>query len=90
MEHPRIRLFTKSWCGWCHEARRWLETHGFDYHEVDIEANPMAAREMQRISGQSRVPTIDVGGQVLADFDSRQLETFFRRAGFGANGNSPK
>lgn len=90
MRQPPIRLFTKSWCGWCHEARRWLETHGFDYEDIDIEANPMAAREMQRISGQSRVPTIDLGGQVLADFDSRQLESFFRRAGIGRNGGPPQ
>lgn len=50
----------------------------------------MAAREMQRISGQSRVPTIEVEGQVLGDFDSRQLETFFRRAGISNNGKSHK
>lgn len=82
----QIRLFTRSWCGWCHEARRWLDTHGFSYENIDIERDPTAAREMQRLSGQSRVPTIDVGGHVLGDFDSRQLETFLRRIGVFPNG----
>lgn len=50
----------------------------------------MAAREMQRISGQSRVPTIEVGDHVLGDFDTRQLETFFRRVGISNNGKSQK
>ncbi|MCC6356527.1 MAG: glutaredoxin family protein [Verrucomicrobiae bacterium] len=89
MSNPKIRLFTKSWCGWCHEARRWLDTHGFEYDAIDIEVDPMAAREMQRLSGQSRVPTLEVAGHVLGDFDTRQLETFFRRIGISKNGKSP-
>jgi glutaredoxin 3 len=84
VEKQDIRLFTKPWCGWCDEARRWLDARGFNYRTIDVEADPAAAREMALISGQHRVPTIQVDGHVLGDFDSRQLETFMNRLGIAA------
>ena len=40
-----------------------------------------AFAEMQRLSGQTYVPTIVVDGKVLADFDVTQLEKFLATFG---------
>jgi hypothetical protein len=34
---------------------------------------------MQRISGQTLAPTIEVDGRVLADFDTAQLAQFWKQ-----------
>jgi glutaredoxin len=74
-----MKLFIRSWCGWCHEAMDWLDAHGFDYEKVDIGLNSGAKDEMIELSHQSRVPTLLVGEEVLADFDTKQLETFLKK-----------
>ena len=74
----RVRLFVKPYCGWCHEAKEWLDERGILYEEVDVLASRAAWNEMVQLSGQSLAPVIDVDGEVLADFDTDQLEQFWK------------
>ncbi|MBX7157250.1 MAG: glutaredoxin family protein [Verrucomicrobiae bacterium] len=74
-----MKLFIRSWCGWCQEAMQWLDSHGFRYEKVDIGLHPNARDEMIQISHQPRVPTLVVEEKVLADFDIKQLETFLKQ-----------
>lgn len=71
----QIKLYTRALCGWCIDAKHYLHDHGIPYQEVDV-TDPAAYAEMQRLSGQTYVPTIVVDGKVLADFDVQQLEKF--------------
>ena len=34
---------------------------------------------MKEISGQTRAPVIDIDGEILADFDTEQLEKFLKK-----------
>jgi glutaredoxin len=81
MAQPIIKLFTRTMCGWCDDAKTWFDTHGFEFENVDIGLDRQAQEEMLRISGQARVPTVVINGEVLADFDSGQLEAFFVERG---------
>ena len=78
MKPENVRLFIKPQCGWCHEAEEWLEARGIAYETLDVIADPAARQEMVRLSGQSLAPVIEVDGEVLADFDTGQLETFWK------------
>jgi glutaredoxin len=79
MKAQKVRLFIKPWCGWCHEAKDWLDDRGVNYEEFDVTANHTARTEMHQLSGQTLAPVIDVDGQILADFDTDQLEKFWTR-----------
>jgi glutaredoxin 3 len=74
-----VRLFVKPWCGWCTQATRWLDARGIPYETLDVTADPVAGREMWRLSGQGLAPVIDVDGQILADFGADQLAEFWKR-----------
>ena len=74
-----VRLFIKPWCGWCHEAVDWLDERGIAYQALDVSADASARQEMRELSGQTKAPVIDVDGKVLADFDTGQLETFWKQ-----------
>ena len=78
MKAQRIRLFVKPFCGWCHEAKDWLEARGISYEELDVTSDRTAWNEMVRLSGQTRAPVIEVDDEVLADFDTDQLERFWK------------
>ena len=71
-----ITLYTRPLCGWCQDAKRYLQEHHLAFTEVDVGRDPAAYETMTRLSGQTYVPTIVVNGQVLADFDVGQLEKF--------------
>jgi glutaredoxin len=79
MKFPNVRLFIKPYCGWCHEAQDWLDDRGIGYETLDVTSDPAARREMFRLSGQTLAPVIDVAGRILADFDTDQLASFWKR-----------
>ena len=74
-----VRLFVKPWCGWCHQASRWLEDRHIEHETLDVMADAEANKEMWKLSGQGLAPVIDVDGQILADFDVEELEEFWKR-----------
>src|SRR6188768_1189825 len=75
----KIRLFVKPFCGWCHEAKDWLDERGLAYEELDVTSDRAAFQEMRELSGQTLAPVIEVDGEVLADFDTGQLEKFWKK-----------
>ena len=79
MKAKNVRLFVKPYCGWCEQAIEWLEERGIAFECLDVSAEPQARQEMHELSGQTLAPVIDVDGEVLADFDTGQLEAFWRR-----------
>ena len=79
MKPQRIRLFIKPYCGWCRQAVRWLNQQGFPYETLDVIGNSNAYDEMIRLSGQTYAPVIEVDGQVLADFDTDELDAFWTK-----------
>lgn len=79
MKPERVRLFIKPYCGWCHQAIEWLDERGIKYETLDVISDSKAQKEMVRLSGQGLAPVIDVDGEILADFDTEQLEVFWHR-----------
>ena len=79
MKSERVRLFIKPSCGWCHEAIEWLDERGIQYQTLDVISDLKAQEEMVQLSGQRLAPVIDVDGEILADFDTDQLEVFWGR-----------
>ena len=80
-----VKLYSRKWCGWCVDAKDYLQAHGIRFEEIDVGRDPSADEEMQRLSGQRYVPTIVVDGQVLANFDTSQLEQFLAKLNASTN-----
>ena len=79
MKPKSVRLFVKPFCGWCHEAQDWLDDHEIEYQTLDVTTDRAARQEMLDLSGQTLAPVIEVDGEVLADFDTDQLEVFWKQ-----------
>lgn len=82
MTPKTIRLFVKSGCPWCDEAIEWLDQRGIRYELLDVLRNVAARQEMLDLTGQTKAPSIDVDGHILADFGADELETWWRQQGF--------
>jgi glutaredoxin len=75
-------LYVKPGCPWCDEAEDYLKRKGIAVRRVVVSGNPAAMREMVELSGQSKAPTMDWHGEVLADFGVDELVPFLSRRGF--------
>ena len=74
-------LYVKTGCPWCEEVIEYLDAKKISYQLVVVTGNPDAYRQMVRISGQSRAPTLDWHGEVLADFGVEELVPFLVEQG---------
>jgi glutaredoxin len=69
-------LYVKTGCPWCQEAVDYLSNQGVGFHEKNVSTDSAAYTDMQRISGQTKAPTLDWYGTVLADFGVDELKQF--------------
>jgi len=76
-----LRLFSREWCSWCIDAKDYLTERGYRFTEVDVGRDREAYEKMKELSDQNYVPTLVAGDEVLANFDTRQLEKFLREHG---------
>ncbi|HEY4507845.1 MAG TPA: glutaredoxin domain-containing protein [Candidatus Paceibacterota bacterium] len=73
-----ITLFTKEGCPWCDGAREYLKKTGLPFEEKEVLASPENMKEMIEKSSQTKAPTIEVDGQILADTDAEAIEKFLK------------
>jgi glutaredoxin len=77
-----MKLYVKVWCPWCVSAREWLDSRGYKYQLIDVEANQADFAEMRKLSGQSKTPTlVTAEGKVLPDFGPDELAAFVKEHG---------
>jgi len=59
----------------------FLRARGIPYEYIDVEKDASASEWVKaRNGGRERKPTIDVGGEVIAEPSTRQLDELLRRA----------
>lgn len=74
-------LYLKPGCPWCVEVVEYLDSQQIPFERVNVAADPQAMQAMVALSGQTKVPTLDWHGEVLADFGVDELVPFLARHG---------
>ena len=73
-----LKLYSREWCSWCIDAKEYLTEKGYRFDLIDVGQDREAYEEMKELSDQTYVPTLVAGDEVLANFDTDQLEQFLR------------
>lgn len=74
-------IYTKTGCPWCIAALNYLNEKKITYEEREVRSNPEFRKELEEKSGQSKAPTIDLDGEILADTDAEAIEIFLKEKG---------
>lgn len=74
MPEHEVVVYTTPTCPWCQMVKRYLETRGIPYTEIDVSADYNAATEMVRKSGQSGVPVVEIDGEMVVGFDRDRID----------------
>lgn len=75
-------MYSTTWCGDCRRSKALLQRLNVPFDEINIEQDPTAAAEVQRLNnGRRSVPTIVIGDStVLTEPSDRALEAALRYA----------
>jgi glutaredoxin 3 len=71
-----LTLYSRDMCSWCTDAKDYLSERGYQVTVIDVGRDRDAYEEMAELSDQTYVPTLVAGDEVLANFDTDQLEKF--------------
>ena len=74
-------LYIKPGCPWCVEVVDYLSKKAIEVETVVVSGNREAMKEMKELSGQSKAPTMNWHGEVLADFGVDELIPFLKKKG---------
>lgn len=65
-----IEIYVSPFCGFCHRAKRLLDTKGVAYREIDIFREPERRGEMvARAGGRETVPQVFIAGRHIGGSD---------------------
>ena len=66
----KVEIYSSPLCGFCHAAKRLLNSKGVKFSETDVLALPAKKTEMiQRANGGRTVPQIFIGEIHIGGFD---------------------
>lgn len=80
----KITIYSTRQCPYCVMLKRWLDDKNVKYTNYNVDENPIAAKEMIRLSGQMGVPfsTIEYGDKTakILGFDRQKFESVIKEA----------
>ena len=66
----KVDIYTSPLCGFCHAAKRLLDSKGVAFEDFDILLKPSLRNEMiERAEGRRTVPQIFINGQGIGGCD---------------------
>ena len=80
MTYPPATIYTTSTCPWCVRAKAYFTEKGIPFAEKNVETDRAALMEMVRRSGQTGVPVITIGNDVVVGFDRARIERLLEAA----------
>ena len=70
----KLLVYTKRGCFWCEELLDFLREKNVKFEEREVLSNEAFFKEMIGLSGQTKAPTVVLGGEVYADTDKSAIE----------------
>lgn len=77
----KMIVYTKTGCPWCNDALDYLKKNKILFEERNVTANPEFMDEMVNKSGQTKAPTLDIGGEILADTSAEEIAAYLAKKG---------
>lgn len=74
-------LYIKPGCPWCDDVVAYLDRNKIEVDTRVVSGNREAMQEMVALSGQTKAPTLDWHGELLADFGVEELIPFLKNQG---------
>ncbi len=75
-----VTIYSTPTCPYCKLAKNYLAEKGIGFEEINVAADPVAASEMVKKSGQMGVPVIDIDGAIIVGWNKEALDKELKKA----------
>lgn len=75
-----VTVYSTTWCGFCHQAKKYFDSIGVTYNDINVEEDPAAAEDMVKKSNQMGVPVIEIGEKIIVGFNKPQVDAALKEA----------
>ncbi len=58
-----VQVYTSGWCRDCRAAKQFLDSHGIEYTEINVDLDSAASAEVIRHVGKRAVPQLVIDGE---------------------------
>jgi mycoredoxin len=58
-----VQVYTAAWCRDCRAAKQFLESHGIQYTEINVDTDLAASNEILSRVGKRAVPQLVIDGE---------------------------
>lgn len=58
-----MQVYTAAWCRDCRATKQFLDSHGIQYLEVNVDLDPAASEELVRHVGKRAIPQLVIDGE---------------------------
>lgn len=76
-----IIIYTKRGCPWCRDVLALLNENNIPFEEREVLSNPEFYKELVEKTKQTKTPSLDIDGFILADSDRNQVSEFLKSKG---------
>ncbi len=59
----KIQVYTAAWCRDCRAAKQFLDSHGLQYTEINVDHDPAASAEVIHHVGKRAIPQLVIDGE---------------------------
>jgi glutaredoxin len=77
----KIVIYRKSGCPWSAAVMGFLDELNIPYQIKNVTTNPAYLKEVEAVSGQSKSPTLDIDGEILADASVEEVARCLEKRG---------
>ena len=77
-EAAKVVVYSAEWCPWCKRAKEFLKNNGVEFVEKNVDKDPKAGAEILQKSGQTGIPVIIIGDEVIVGFDEPKLKQLLK------------
>jgi glutaredoxin 3 len=75
-----ITIYTTPTCPYCKLAKDYFKDKGITVSEIDVAADPSAANEMVKKSGQMGVPVIEINDEIVVGWNESAVEEILKKS----------
>ena len=76
-----IIIYTKTGCPWCRDVLALLNEKRIPFEEREVLRSPEFYKELVEKTKQTKTPSLDIDGFILADSDKDQVSEFLKGKG---------
>lgn len=69
-----IKVYSTNSCPWCVKAKKYLESKGVAFEDLNVQEDMLARDEMISKTKQMGVPVLDINGTIIIGFNQAEID----------------